>query len=254
MQRFFRQISEETSVTHTNCSVMIMDIVWMFQCSWYDYTGLNQQYCWENKHKREKEWYHLLKRASCVHSAHHQFASSGVAQHNSFLWLRRGLTQVKEPGNILLLRKCSVPFALCDRQASMNIYFFPIASLHNQCMPWILIWDENSLRKREMESLPAHIHYMCSGASGKYLRLPGMSWKKLCLHYFLILVPKHRELKVSILGQPWRNLLFWKVRWQYVLQKFLWRSFMCFSQCLHILINTSDYLPACWCLPFSSVV
>lgn len=135
-----------------------------------------------------------------------------------------------------------------------TFFFFPVASLYNQCMPWILIWDENSLRKREMESLPAHIHYMCSGASGKYLRLPGMSWKKLCLHYFLILVPKHRELKVSILGQPWRNLLFWKVRWHYVLQKFLWISFMCFSQCLHSLINTSDYLPAWWCLPFSSVV
>lgn len=114
-------------------------------------------------------------------------------------------------------------------------FFFPTASLHNQCMPWILIWDENSLRKREMESLPTHIHYMSSGASGKTLRLPGMSWKKWWLRYFLILVPKYRELKVNILGQPWRNLL-WKVRWHYC--RSFYEEVVCASLSVYIAWST----------------
>lgn len=148
--------------------------MWTFQCSWYDYTGLNQQYCWENK----KEQCHLLKWAGCVHALWSPsicIFSCGSTQ--AFLWFKRGLTQVNHPGNVLLLQRHSVPFTLSNTHVP-GTKFLPTTSLHNQFMTCNPLWDKNYLSWREMNSFwrypcPAQINVSLS-ALGKYLRPSGM--------------------------------------------------------------------------------
>ena len=193
----------------------------------------------------------MLKWASCAHSARHQFASSRCTPHNSFLWFRRGLTQCSTQEMFSSCRDIQFPVHSVTHKYP-GTKFFPTASLHNQCMPRIPLWDENYLRRREMNSFWQYPHSVqvkgsCTslGAFGKDLRPSGMVWKKWCLPYFLILVSKHRKLKVNSFGltlqeftllKKWGDSMFCRSFYEEVI-------FASHSIDIACTTTTSDYLP-----------